>query len=133
MAETRTNVWRLRAAEVVVVGRRDGLRLTGAAGALPPLSSVPLLLLLAGRRRGLAALEGHGVKVQTGDASGRRAEVELLVGLLRGKTRPTVGAAQGVSGQVASVAVLAATAAEVVSAHWGNGLAGGARSAGAVR
>lgn len=139
LAETRANVWRLSAADVVVVvWRRDGLRLTGAAGALPPLAPVPLLLLLLlpWRRRGLAALEGHGVKVQTGDASGWWAEIEFLVCLRRGKTRPAVdavGAAQGVPRQVASVAFFASAPAEVVSAHQGDGLAGRARSAGAVR
>lgn len=137
MAETRADVWRLSAADVVV-WRRDGLRLTGAASALPPLAPVPLLLLLLqpGRRRGLAALEGHGVKVQTGDASGRRAEIEFLVWLLGGKTRPAVdavGAAHGVFWQAGSVAFFAAAPAEVVSAHQGDGLAGRARSAGAVR
>lgn len=139
MAETGTDVRRLSAADVDV-GRRDGLRLAGAASALPPLAAVPLLLLLLlqlpGRREGLAELEGHGVKVQAGDASGRRAEIELLVGLLRGKARPAVeavGAAQGVSGRVASLDVLAPAPAEVVSARRRDGLAGGARSAGAVR
>lgn len=86
LAETRADVRRLSATDVVVVvWRRDGLRLAGAASALPPLASLPVLLLLLqpGRRRGLAALEGHGVEVQTGDAGGWRAEIQLFVRLLR--------------------------------------------------
>lgn len=85
LAETRADVRRLSATDVViVVWRRDGLRLAGAASALPPLAPLPVLLLLQpGRRRGLAALEGHGVEVQTGDAGSWRAEIQLFVRLLR--------------------------------------------------
>lgn len=71
----RAEVRRLGAADVVVVvGGRDGLRLAGAAGALPPAAGIAAVQPGRGR-----ALEGHGVEVQAGDAHGRRAEIQIVL------------------------------------------------------
>lgn len=70
----RAEVRGLRAADVVV-GRGDGFRFAGAAGAPPPGRGVSAALQ-PGRH---GALERHGVEVQTGDPFGRRAKIQIVL------------------------------------------------------